>query len=376
MINRVLEENIKNRMGKGKAIVLIGARQTGKTTLMQNILEAYTPHLFFNGDDPKDRSILEDINTEELRSLLGNYKTVFIDEAQRISNIGLTLKIITDQFKDVQLLVSGSSAFELSNRTNESLAGRKWEYCLYPICWKEFEHFIGYKEALKQLHLRLIYGFYPDVINSTGNEAQVLKQLVSSVLYKDILAAGGIRKPDVLEKLLKALALQLGSEVSYNELAQLVGVDKNTISTYIGLLEQSFIIFKLGSFSRNLRNEIKNNRKIYFYDTGIRNAILGNFAPLELRQDKGALWENFLLSERLKLNHYRGSMASTYFWRTTEQQEIDYIEEENGKLSAFEFKWLKKLKSKIPITFTKTYQAEVNIIDSENFTEFLSVPRS
>ncbi len=374
MINRVLEENIKNKMGKGKALVLIGARQTGKTTLIQNIL-AKAPHLFFNGDDPKDRATLEEINTEELRSLLGNHKTVFIDEAQRIANIGLTLKLITDQFKDVQLLVSGSSAFELSNRTNESLAGRKWEYCLYPICWKEFEHYLGYKEAVKQLHLRLIYGFYPDVINSIGNEAEVLKQLVSSVLYKDILAAGGIRKPDVLEKLLKAIALQLGSEVSYNELAQLVGVDKNTISTYIGLLEQSFIIFRLGSFSRNLRNEIKNNRKIYFYDTGIRNAILGNFSPLDLRQDKGALWENFLLSERLKLNHYRGSMANTYFWRTTEQQEIDYIEEENGKLKIFEFKWLKKTKTKIPITFTKAYQAEVKIIDSENFIEFLSVPK-
>ena len=370
MISRLLEEVIKKRMGGGKAVVLIGARQTGKTTLLKALLKS-TPHLFFNGDDPKDRSLLENANTEELKLLLGNSKIVFIDEAQRIANIGLTLKIITDQFKEVQLLVSGSSAFELSNHTNESLAGRKWEYTLYPICWEELENTIGYKEALKQLESRLVYGFYPDVLNSPGDEAAVLKQLVSSVLYKDILAAGGIRKPEVLEKLVKALALQLGSEVSYNELALTVGVDKNTISTYISLLEQSFIIFRLGSFSRNLRNEIKNNRKIYFYDVGIRNAILGNFAPIDLRQDKGGLWENFLIAERLKQNHYKGNLAQPYFWRTTEQQEIDYIEEANNTLSAFEFKWSKKAKGKVPVTFTKNYKAEVKIIDSENFREFV-----
>jgi len=371
MINRVLTNKIIDRVGKGKAIVLIGARQTGKSTLMQSVLEAFSNHLYFNGDDPTDRFLLENVNTEDLRSLIGKHKILFIDEAQRISNIGLTLKLITDIFKNVQLLVSGSSAFELANHTNESLAGRKWEYRMYPISWSEFESHFGYKDALKQLHLRIIYGSYPDVINSIGNEAEVLTQLVGSVLYKDILALGGIRKPDVLEKLLKALALQLGNEVSYNELAQTVGVDKNTISTYITLLEQSFIVFKLGSFSRNLRNEIKNNRKIYFYDNGIRNAILGSFSPLELRQDTGSLWENFLVSERMKSNHYSGKIVSTYFWRTTQQQEIDFIEEENMNLKAFEFKWSRKVKGKIPTTFSNTYHADVTIIDKENFRTFL-----
>lgn len=372
MFNRVLKQHIESRFGSGKAIILIGPRQVGKTTLIQSILENKS-HLFLDGDDPTVRSLLKSPNTEQLKSIIGTHNTVFIDEAQRIENIGLTLKIITDQFKEVQLLVSGSSAFELKNLTNEPLTGRKWQYHLFPISWHELEAKLGYVKAIQQLEQRLLFGMYPDVLNNLGDEIEILKTLTDSYLYKDILAVNSIKKPEVLEKLLQALAFQAGQEVSYNELSQLLGIDKNTVNSYIDILENGYIIFKLPSFSKNLRNEIKRNQKIYFYDNGVRNAILNDFRPLELRQDKGALWENFLISERLKLNAYNKTLAQSYFWRTTSQQEIDYIETTAEKLSAFEFKWKAKSKVKIPKTFENTYNTKVEIIDTENFTRFLNM---
>jgi len=371
MIKRALEEQINNRFGKGKAILLIGPRQVGKTTLFNKLLED-KKHLFLNGDDPTVRKLLTNPNIEQLKNIIGSYKIVFIDEAQRIDNIGLTLKLITDQLKSIQLLVSGSSAFELNNQTQEPLTGRKWEYQLFPISWNEFENNVGYLKAQQQLELRIVYGMYPDVINNFGDEKDILKQLTDSYLYKDILSYGGIRKPEILEKLLRALAFQIGSEVSYNELAQLLGIDKKTISNYIDLLCQSYVIFKLPSFSKNLRNEIKTNQKIYFYDTGVRNMIIGDLNPLEVRQDKGNLWENFLIAERLKYNAYNGSLAKGYFWRTVQQQEIDYVEEEARKVAGFEIKWNPKSKVKIPKTFVETYKTEVKVITNENFREFIS----
>jgi hypothetical protein len=370
MINRLLKTKLEARLGSGKAIVITGPRQVGKTTLIKNILENKA-HLFLDADDPTVRNLLTNPNTEQLKSIIGKNKLVFIDEAQRIENIGITLKIITDQFKEVQLIVSGSSAFELTNRLNEPLTGRKWEYQLFPISWKEFEGTVGFVKAEQQLELRVIYGMYPDVINRTGEETEALKQLADSYLYKDILAYGGIRKPEVLEKLLQALALQMGNEVSYNELSQLIGIDKNTVSNYIDILEKAFVIFKLKSFSRNLRNEIKTNQKIYFYDTGIRNMIIGNFNALGLRQDKGALWENFLISERIKTNMYEGSMAKPYFWRTVQQQEIDYVEETAGQITGYEIKWNANAKAKIPKLFKETYTAETAVLSRENFRTFL-----
>ncbi|TVZ27487.1 hypothetical protein JM83_2533 [Gillisia sp. Hel_I_86] len=370
MIKRDLEEKIINRFGTGKAILLIGPRQVGKTTLFNKLLEG-KEYLFLNGDDPTVRKLISNPNLEQLKNIIGNYKIVFIDEAQRIDNIGLTLKLITDQLKSVQLLVSGSSAFELNNQTQEPLTGRKWEYQLYPISWGEFESNVGYLKAEQQLELRVIYGMYPDVINNFGDEKEILKQLTDSYLYKDLLSYGGIRKPEILEKLLRALAFQIGSEVSYNELAQLLGIDKKTVSNYIDLLCQAYVVFKLPSFSKNLRNEIKTNQKIYFYDTGVRNMIIGDLNPLEVRQDKGNLWENFLISERLKKNAYSGSLAKGYFWRTVQQQEIDYVEEEAGTITGFEIKWNAKSKVKIPRTFTGTYNTEVKIITRENFRMFL-----
>lgn len=370
MITRLLKQKIEARLGSGKAIIIVGPRQVGKTTLINGILENRA-HLFLDADDPTIRNLLTNPNTEQLKSIIGKNKLVFIDEAQRIENIGITLKIITDQFKEVQLIVSGSSAFELNNQLNEPLTGRKWEYQLFPISWQEFEETVGFVKAAQQLELRMIYGMYPDVINRIGEETEVLKQLGASYLYKDILAYGGIRKPEILEKLLQALALQIGNEVSYNELSQLIGIDKNTVSNYIDILEKAFVIFKLKSFSRNLRNEIKTNQKIYFYDTGIRNMVIGNFNALELRPDKGAIWENFLISERMKKNSYEGSLAKPYFWRTVQQQEIDYVEETAGQITGYEIKWNANAKVKIPKLFKETYAAEIEVLTRENFRIFL-----
>lgn len=372
MIKRTIEDTIRNRLFKGKTIVLIGPRQVGKTTLINGIL-ADQDFLFLDGDDPLVRTRLTNPNRKEIETIIGSERIVFIDEAQRIENIGVTAKIIHDQFKHVQLIVSGSSALELRNHTSESLTGRKWEYHLYPISYEELEKSHSYLEAGKDLKNRLIYGFYPDVINHPGEEREILHTLTESYLFKDILAYGNIKKPDVLEKILRALAFQVGSEVSYNEIAQLTGVDKNTVSSYIHLLGQSYIIYPLTSFSRNLRNEIKSNQKIYFYDNGIRNALIQNFNPLELRDDVGALWENFLMSERIKRNHYHRIFANRYFWRTKQQQELDYVEEMDGNISGFEFKWNPKTKKRIPSTFIDTYNAKVTVITHENFREFVGV---
>lgn len=371
MINRILSPILNEKIGSGKAIILIGPRQVGKTTLIKSVLDGKN-YLFLDGDDPTVRNILTNPNTEQLKSIIGNYKIVFIDEAQRIENIGITLKIITDQFKAVQLFVSGSSAFELNNQTNEPLTGRKWEYKLYPISWKELEDNIGYVKSTQQLELRLMYGMYPDVINNPGDEIEVLNQLVNSYLYKDILAFSGIRKPDVLEKLLKAIALQLGNEVSYNELSRLIGMNKGTVESYIDILCKSYVIFRLPSFSRNLRNEIKTNQKIYFYDTGVRNAIIGNFTPLNSRADTGSIWENFLISERLKKLSYSKSIVSQYFWRTKQQQEIDYVEEDSGKIFGYEFKWNPRAKIKLHKSFIDTYDSQIKAIHTDNFRELIA----
>jgi predicted AAA+ superfamily ATPase len=369
MINRVINELIEKRLNRGKAIVLLGPRQVGKTTLINEFLKQ-REFLFLNGDDADHRELL-DAGTTKLKSVIGDHKFIFIDEAQRIKGVGIIAKLIIDHFKDVQLFISGSSALEINDRMQEPLTGRKFEYFLFPISWEELERHIGYLESNAQLEERLIFGMYPDVINQRHDAREVLKQLTSSYLYKDILSITGIKKPDLLDKLLKALALQLGSEVSYNELSRLLEVDKLTISKYIDLLEKLFIIFRLNSFSRNQRNEIKHNRKIYFYDNGIRNTIINNLNPIELRSDKCALWENFLISERIKLQQYHKLYSNNYFWRTIQKQEIDFIEERDGQIYAFEFKWNKRPKDKIPSSFIREYNAIGHIVDKKNFREFI-----
>lgn len=372
MISRTLNSVLKSQFFKGKALMILGPRQVGKTTLITGLLEG-KDHLFLNGDDPGIREILKGTTTSELKALIGSHKILFIDEAQRIEDIGITLKLITDQFKSVQLIVSGSSALEINNSTQESLTGRKFEYHLFPVSWEEFEGQYGFLEAEQQLNERLIFGMYPEVITRRPDARQVLRELTESYLYKDLLNLTGVRKPELLSNLLKALALQLGNEVSYNELSSLLGVDKITVARYMDLLEKSYIVFRLNSFSGNLRNEIKNNRKIYFYDNGIRNMVINNLNSLELRNDKGALWENFLISERIKIQNYHGLYCNNYFWRTVQRQEIDFIEESGGKLEAFEFKWKSTTGKKLPSVFLKNYPAQGRVIDRGNFREFVMV---
>jgi len=369
MFSRNLEKTIADKINCGKAIVIVGARQVGKTTLIKSVLQKID-YLFLDADDPITRSLLSNPSTEQIRNIVADNKFIFIDEAQRIKGIGLTLKIITDQFKNVQLFVSGSSSFDLGNELNEPLTGRKWEYEMLPISWEEYEKKIGFIKSEQQLENRLLYGFYPEVINNQGKERETLKNLVNSYLYRDILSFSEIRKSEVLEKLLQALALQMGSEVNYNELSKIVGINKITVQKYIEILERGYVIFRLNSFSRNIRNEIKQNRKIYFYDNGIRNMIIGNFNQLDLRVDKGALWENFLVSERRKQNLYKDTFANMYFWRTKQQQEIDFIEDINGEIHAYEFKWKNK-KTKFPKKFIDTYNAKGVVIDKNNFRDFV-----
>ncbi len=372
MINRVLKQQIIDKWNSGKVLIVLGPRQVGKTTLLLELIANEENCLKIDGDDLETRQLFENISFTNLKRFISNHTTVFFDEAQRISNIGLIAKQIHDQLPNIRLLISGSSALEIANEINESLTGRKWEYQLFPISWQEYVEYIGYFEARKQLENRLIFGMYPEIITNDGNEAGLLKQLSGSYLYKDLLAYSGIRKPQLLDKLLFALALQLGSEVSYNELSRSLGVNRTTIEEYISLLEKAFVIFRLPPFSRNHRSEISSSRKIYFWDNGIRNAIIGDFKAVPSRTDVGSLWENFLISERLKLNSYRQWYGRQYFWRTYAQQEIDYIEEIDGQISAFEIKWNPKKKIKFSKTFTESYpDAILNKISRENFDDFL-----
>jgi predicted AAA+ superfamily ATPase len=330
--------------------------------------------LFLNGDEIDVRNIFENINTSRLKSIIGQHRYVVIDEAQRISDVGLKFKLITDQMPTVQLIASGSSAFELANKLNEPLTGRKWEYQLFPLSFSEMVNHHGWLEESRMIPHRLLYGYYPDVVNQPGSEKEVLKQLSDSFLYKDILLLDQVKRPESLVKLLQALAFQVGSQVSYSELSQVCSLDVKTIEKYITLLEQSYVIFRLGSLSRNLRSELKRSRKIYFYDNGIRNALIANFNQIENRTDVGALWENFLISERKKFNHYSGRWSNSWFWRTIEQTEVDYVEEMDGKMIAYEFKWSSTAKWKVSKTFTNAYpDAEVEMIHQNNFYSFLGV---
>ena len=357
LVKRTLQEVIEKRLFSGKAILLTGARQVGKSTLFEQLVKKRKePVLRLNCDEPEVRTMLESTNTHELRMLIGQHRIVLIDEAQRVANIGLTLKMITDGFPDVQLLVTGSSSLQLRDTINEPLTGRKWEYNLYPLSTGELMDEQGLLGVKQLLETRLIYGSYPDVLNHKDDARAVLSSLSGSYLYQDLLSLEGIRKPALLEKLLVALALQVGSEVSYNELAQTIGSDPKTVEKYIDLLEKCFVVFRLAAFSRNVRTELKKGRKVFFYDNGIRNAVLQNFTPLALRSDVGALWENFFISERIKHNHYKGHYAKSYFWRTTQQQEIDYIEECDGAFTAFEMKWNpKKASVLVPSPFRNEY---------------------
>ncbi|MCF8448605.1 MAG: ATP-binding protein [Taibaiella sp.] len=373
MIHRALQDLLQKALFKGKAILLYGPRQAGKSTLLETLVAVQgIPTLYLNGDDAEVRENLTNTSATKLRAILGNYKIVFIEEAQRIQNIGLTLKLITDQFKQVQVIASGSSAFELSGKVNEPLTGRKYEFMLYPLSFSEMVQHHGLIKEKSLIAHRLVFGYYPEIVMKQEEEKKLLKLLANSYLYKDLLILDQINKPVLLEKILKALALQLGSEVSYNELAQTVGADKETVEKYIDLLEKAYVVFRLPALNRNVRNEIKKGKKIYFYDCGIRNAILGNFSPANTRTDIGALWENYVIAERMKLLSYNDIDARLYFWRTTQQQEIDLVEDNEGQLKAFEIKWGKNAKVRFSQTFLENYKGvETFIVSPESIDEYL-----
>ncbi|MBN3583712.1 ATP-binding protein [Algoriphagus aestuarii] len=373
MITRQIESELRARLHKGKLLVIVGPRQVGKTTLMKQILNFPNDTvLWLNCDNPDDRLGLQDTTVSSLRSLIGDFKLVVIDEAQRVSNIGLTLKILADEFPEIQVLASGSSALELANSIKEPLTGRKREFQLYPISTQELCEHTSSREELRLLEKRLVFGFYPEVINHPSDAREALQEISSSYLYKDILSLQEVRKPAILQKLLLALALQVGSEVTFNDLGNTVGIDKETAEKYLDLLEKAFVIFRLNSFSRNMRREIKKSKKIYFWDNGVRNAIINNFNSLELRTDKGALWENFLISERMKYLSYHRIVTNVYFWRTTTGKEIDWLEEREGKLFAFEAKWNPERKAKLPLGFEEAYpNTEFQIVHRENYIDFL-----
>ncbi len=373
MIQRAQSERIKSLIGSGKAITLMGARQVGKSTILHSLLDGDGDVLWLNGDDDDVRETFRNMTSTRLRAIIGNRKIVVIDEAQRIEEIGLRMKLITDQIPGVQVIATGSSSFELSSKINESLAGRKRELKLFPLAFSEMVRQTSFLDEHRMIPHRLVFGYYPEVVTRPAEEKTVLKELVDSYLYKDLLAIDNLRKPDVFVRLLKALSLQIGNQVSYNELGQLLGVDPKTAEKYIDILEKSYIIFRLGSFSGNLRNELKMTRKVFFWDLGVRNAVIGNFAPLENRTDSGALWENFVISERMKIKEYDSSFAQSYFWRTKDQSEIDYIEEEDGGVKAFEFKWNpSKSGTKCPSSFASAYPgASFTVVTPDNIEEFL-----
>ena len=372
-IDRTIRPHIEERMFKGKVIIVYGARQVGKTTLIRDLESRYEDQksLYLNCDEPDIRQLLTRKTSTELKNTIGNHRLIFIDEAQRVADIGLALKLIADNFPHIQVIATGSSSFELSSSVVEPLTGRKYEFYLFPFSVQELSSLYSPLEINRLIENRLIMGMYPEVVTKPDESAELLKELAGSYLYKDVLTYQGLRSPEALERLIQALALQIGSEVSYNELAGIVGIDKKTVDNYIQILEKAFVIFRLNPFSRNLRNELKKLRKIYFFDTGIRNAVIRNLNPVRLRQDAGQLWENFLITERMKYNFNNKLDVNAYFWRSHQQQEIDYLEEDSRALSGFEIKWGAK-RHRIPKAFLSAYKGStIEKIDRGNFMQFV-----
>lgn len=374
MIERILLQTLEKRVDYKKALILLGPRQTGKTTLAKALAaRLQQPFEYFNGDSAITRSLWTTDQIAALQQSFGARKLVILDEAQRIERVGLICKQLIDNGLGIQFVLTGSSSLEIADKTQEPLTGRKWEYHLYPLSCAELMNHLGVPAFLQNMPQHLVYGMYPEVATNLPDAREILFNIANSYLYKDVLALVGLKRPMLLEKILRALAFQVGSEVSLNELASLVSADVKTVDHYIHLLEQVFVVFRLGTISRNERNEISTKKKIYFYDNGIRNAMIGNFSALSARVDAGVLWENFMISERRKWLDYHGFYGKTYFWRNKLQAEIDFVEEIDGKVFAYEFKWNPGAKVKFPSAFLERYKpAETKVIHPGNFWEWLS----
>lgn len=373
-IKRSLFSILEQWFFRNKALIVFGARQVGKTTLMKEILDKYPDKsLYLNCEAYSVQESFSKLEPAHLKSMIGNSKLVVFDEAQRLDNIGLVLKLLHDSYPDIQLIATGSSSFDLSSKVNEPLTGRALEFILYPISFLEMTPHIKRFEFQSFLEQRLRFGMYPEILDYPDNEARMLMDnLTGKYLYKDIFEFETIRKPKILTKLLQMIALQVGSEVSLNELAVSLQLNRDTVERYIDMLEKAFVLFRMNAFSRNLRSEISKKFKIYFYDVGVRNSLISNFNELTIRQDIGGLWENFLISERIKFNQAAHRNPNMYFWRTHSGNEIDYIEEIDNKISAFEFKYKPKGRQKAPHKFLKAYpNSTYELISIENYQQFI-----
>jgi hypothetical protein len=373
MFKRHLQKNVEQNLFKGKVVIIYGARRVGKTTLCKQLVDKFDKSVYINCELYQYRSVLETTNSELLHDFLGSYRLVVLDEAQHIQNIGLIIKIIVDTFPGIQIIATGSTSFGLINKINEALTGRSRQFQLFPLSINEIHQQNNIADIRGRLPNLMRFGLYPEVFGKSEQEAkEELYNISSNYLYKDILQTEQLKRSDLIFNLLKALALQIGNEVTYNELAGLLGENVHTIKRYIELLEKSFVLFRLPSFSRNLRKEIGKGQKIYFYDTGIRNAIINHFGDLSNRNDVGGMWENFFITERMKMNHYNRKFVNSYFWRTYDQKEIDYIEDKDGILTAFEIKYKPKKKIKFPEEFTENYPGSVyEVITPDNFLHYL-----
>lgn len=372
MILRRLEKDIKAKLHKDKAIILLGGRQTGKTTLLRMITEKRKDTLWLNADEPDIKVLIENATSTRLKSYFGNSKIIIIDEAQQVTDIGKKIKLITDTLKDIQVIATGSSAFEIKNKTNEPLTGRKWEFHLFPLSFSEMVNHHGLIEEKRMIPHRLVHGYYPEVVTRPGEERERLKLLSDSFLYKDILMYQGLKKPEKLFHLLKMLAANISSEINYNQLSKQLQLNNETVEKYIQLLEQCYIIFRLPAYATNLTKELKKGRKVYFTDNGIINSLTGNFSLIETRNDKGALWENFVISELYKQNEYKKLFGKFFFWRSHDQQEVDLVIQKNNLLETFEIKWSEKNKPRLNKTFSTNYpNHSFSFINYDNIEEFL-----
>lgn len=374
MIKRILEDRIISELKPNYVSLLFGARRVGKTVLIKEIIKKLKlNHLFLNGEDYDVQALLEPQSVANYKRMLEGIELLIIDEAQNIKDIGKKLKLIVDEIPNIKVIASGSSSFDLLNKAGEPLVGRSKTYHLFPFCHAELAKNENPLQTIQELESRLIYGTYPDIENldSINEKQDYLREISNAYLLKDILSIDGIKNSRKMANLLKLIAFQTGSEVSYDELAKNTSLSRNTVEKYLDLLSKVFVIFRLGAFSKNLRKEISKSQKWYFYDTGIRNQLIGNFNPINLRNDIGQIWENYLISEKIKMNFYLNQHKNYFFWRTYDGQEIDLIEEKDSFLQAYEFKWKDK-KTKIPKAFSKNYSDAVfNIINKENYQDIL-----